>query len=109
VTKKEPINQFYDAAIESANRMSRETDDAYDRIKAMLGESGPTKRVNLEMKAAEKTEFYHQILARLRSNDLPENIARDIIGFVDDLLKDKQDEATGKKGPAGPVFRRVSE
>lgn len=85
------------------------TDEAYERIKTMVGADSPTKQVDLRMKPVEKLDFYHKVLARLRDNDSPENIARDVLGFVEDLLEDKQDESTGKKGPSGPIFRRVSE
>jgi len=85
------------------------TDEAYERIKALVGTGDPVKPVSLALKSVEKMDFYHRILARLRDGDAPENIARDVVGFVDDLLEDKQNESTGKKGPSGPVFRRVDE
>ena len=85
------------------------TDEAYERIKTMVGTDRPVKKVDLTLKPVEKQAFYHDVLHRLRSGDSPENIARDVLACVDELLTDKQDESTGKKGPSGPIFRRVSE
>jgi hypothetical protein len=110
-------SDFQKKAIEAVDRnvnaakavQDATTDEAYERIKKMVGADGPTKKVNLTLKPVEKQAFYHDVLHRLRSGDAPENIARDVLACVEELLQDKQDESTGKKGPAGPIFRRVSE
>ena len=107
-------SEFQRRAVEAAQRngigSSEErdsTDEAYNRLKAMLGSDGsPKKDVKMKLNAEEKVSIYQDVLDRLQANKDPRDIARDVVASFEEHLQEKQDESTGKKGPKGPIFRR---
>jgi hypothetical protein len=83
------------------------TDDAYGRIKSLVGDGEePKKFVDVRLTTNEKVAMHADILERLRTGHTPESVALAVMASINEHLLDKYKESTGAQGPKGPVFRR---
>jgi hypothetical protein len=81
------------------------TDDTFNRIQEYFPE--PVKHVPLKLSKEEKIAIFQDLKDRVKSGSSPDEIARDVILCVEDILKEKEDEITGKVGPKMHGFRGV--
>ena len=87
------------------------TEDAYQRIKAMVGdedkEYDPVKDVNLTFSTSERLEIYAEVMAMLKSGEPDYHIAQHVVGILNMHIAKRMKQADDRKKGKSPVFRRV--
>ena len=69
-------------------------------------EGPPKKVVSFNLTPVEANQFYFEILNRMRDGLAKEDVAKAVVGLVQERLLEKQKEAYGTSGPKSPIFRR---
>jgi len=88
------------------------TQEAYERMKAMLaahgdlpGESSPY--VNPRLTTEERIELFNEIVGMIGDDEKPQVIAQQVVGIVNEFIEKKVSAANERKQGKSPIFRRV--
>lgn len=86
------------------------TDDAYNRIKNMIGdEPGQFKKARLRLTDNEKLSVYRSILDALEAGTDNKTTASNIMVFLNNFLIEKEEAHNKNNIKSGPIFRRVDD
>lgn len=93
------------------------TDDAFQRIKEMLGDQEELldtaqygyQMPNISLTTQQRFDIYNDVLALLDSEEDHKQIAQKVVAYLNQHINDKLNAARKRREGKSPIFRRVDE